>query len=140
MLDFRQAYIDEREELAKAVSKLLVSVPDPASEVDPAHAKSEIEKAVQQIKKAVRRLEKAGRSRDIVWLKRSVWVLGGVGAAATGAYLLPLYAWLFTALSGLGIGAATAVTRSGVSTEFAYLQHLQSTFPDAAWPSATPAT
>lgn len=40
-----------------------------------------------------------------------------------------LYAWLFTALSGLSVGAATVVTRTVISTEFAYLQHLQSTFP-----------
>jgi hypothetical protein len=140
VLDFRQAYTGEREELAGAVRKLLLSVPDPASEADPAQAQEEIAKAVQQIKKAVQRLEKAGHSNGIIWLKRSLWVLGGLGTAAAGAYLLPLYGWLFTALSGLGIGAATAVTRPGVSTEYAYLQHLQSIFPGATWPSAAPTT
>ena len=44
---------------------------------------------------------------------------------------------LFTALSGLGISVATVVTRAGVSTDFAYLPHLQSTFPTAPWPTAT---
>lgn len=133
VIKFRQAYADEREQLTVAVRKLLlqVSVPDPASESDPAQVQREIEKAVKQIKKSVQQLEKAGHSAGIVWLKRSLLVLGGLGAAAAGAYLLPVYAWLFTALSGLGIGAATAVTRAGVSTEFAYLQQLQSTFPGA---------
>ncbi len=139
VLDFRQAYTDEREELAGAVRKLLLSVPEPASEADPSQAQ-EIEQAVQQIEQAVKRLERAGHGSGILWLKRSLWVLGGLGAAAAGVYALPLYAWLFTALSGLGIGVATVVTRTGVSTEFAYLQHLQSTFPGATWPSTTSTT
>jgi hypothetical protein len=140
VLDFRHAYTDERESLAGAVRKLLLSLPDPASGTDLAQAQYEIEKAVQHVKKAVRRLEKAGHAGGILWLKRSLWVLGGAGVAAAGVYALPVYGWLFTVLSGLGIGGATAVTRTGVSTEFAYLQHLKSTFPDATWPSATPAT
>jgi hypothetical protein len=111
VIKFRQAYADEREQLAVAVRKLLLqmSVPDPASESDPAQAQREIEKAVHQIKKSVQQLAKGGHSEGIVWLKRSLLVLGGLGAAAAGVYLLPLYVWLFTALSGLGIGAASGI-------------------------------
>ena len=36
----------------------------------------------------------------------------GYGAAAAGAYALPEYGWLFTALSSLGISVATVVTRA----------------------------
>ena len=103
MLDFRQAYSDEREELVRAVLKLLLSVQQPTSEAESALGKDEIDKAVQQIEKAVQQLEKAGHSNKIIWLKRSLWVLGGLGAAAAGAVAPPLSAWLFTAFSGFGI-------------------------------------
>jgi len=140
VLEFREVYASEREELAQAVRKLLLrlSVPDPASGADPAQAREAIEKAVQQIKKAVQQLEKAGYSSGMVWLKRSLLVLGGMGAAAAGAFVPPVYAALFMALSTLGIGTVPAVTRTGVTTEFAYLQQLGSIFPGATWPSATP--
>jgi hypothetical protein len=75
---------------------------------------------------------------DALWLKRSVWVLGAFGAAPAGTVVPPLYASLLVAMSGPGISVATAVTRPGVPTEFAYLQHLQAAFSDAAWPSAPP--
>jgi hypothetical protein len=132
VLDFREAYEDERKELAGAVRKLLLSAADPVSEADPARVQ-------RKIKRAVRQMEHAGRSRGIVWVKRSLWALGGLGAAAIAHYELPTYDWLLTVLSGLGISVATVVTRPGVSTEFAYLQHLRSTFPSAPWPTATPA-
>ena len=140
VLKFREAYNGERDELAAAVRKLLVSVPDPAGGADPAQARAEIEKAVQQIRQAVRQLERAGHGRKIVWRKQSLLVLGGLGAAAGSVAVPPLFAALLVALSALGLGAATVVTRPGVSKEYAYLQHLQSSFPDATWLSATPLT
>lgn len=140
VLDFREAYADERQELTTAVRKLLVSVRQPATDADSAQEKEEIKKAVQHIEKTVQQLEKAGHSRGIAWFKRSVWVLGAFGAAAAGTDVPPLYTALLMALSGLGISVATTVTRPGVSTEFAYLQHLQAALPDAAWPSSPPAT
>jgi hypothetical protein len=133
VLDFRQAYDDERKELAGAVSKLLLATLDPAGEADPVQVQ-------RKIKKAVRQMEKAGSSRGILWLERSLWALAGLGAAAAGKYALPTDDWLFAALSGLGISVATVVTRTGVSTEFAYLQHLRSTLPNASWPTAAPTT
>jgi hypothetical protein len=133
VLDFREACADEREELAVAVRKLLLSASGQAGDRDPASIQDEI-------KKAVRRLEKAGHSRGILWLKRSLWVFVGMGAAAAGAHGLPQDDWLFTTLAGLSINAATTVIRAGVSTDFAYLQHLRSTFPGASWPTAPAAT
>jgi hypothetical protein len=65
VLDFREAYSDEREELARAVLKLLLSVQQPISEAESALGRDEIGKAVQQIRKAVQRLEKAGHSNKI---------------------------------------------------------------------------
>lgn len=79
VLEFRDAYADEREELAAAVHKLLLSASGQAGDADPASMQDEIKKAVQ-------RLEKAGRSRRILWLKRSVWVLASMGAAAAGTH------------------------------------------------------
>ncbi len=140
VLKFREAFNGERNQLSEAVSKLLVSVPDPAEVADPAIACAEIEKALQQIRHAVRQLEKAAHGSGIIWLKRSLLVLGGLGAAAGSVAVPPMFAALLVALSGLGIGAATVVTRPGVSNEFAYLQHLQSKFPGASWPSAAPLT
>lgn len=134
VLKFRDAYPEEREKLAREVSKLLVLVPDPADETDPGQARAEIAKTVRTIEKAVKQLNKASRSSDITWVERSLWALGGLGLAGAAASAGPL-GWLFTALSGLGIGISTVVTRPSVSTEFAYLQHLQSAFPGAAWRS-----
>lgn len=133
VLEFRDAYDDERQELARAVRKLLLSMSEPGDEADPVAVQQHIEKAVQ-------RLERAGHSRGILWIERSLWAFGGLGAAAAGAYALPHYGWLFTALSGLGISVATVVTRAGVFTDFAYLQHLRSTFPATPWPTATAIT
>lgn len=133
VLEFRDAYADERQELARAIRKLLMSMAEPGDHADPAAVQLHIEKAVQ-------RLEQAGRARGILWLKRSLWAFAGMGAAAAGAYAPPQYGWLLSALSGLGISVATVVTRTGVSTEFAYLQHLRSTFPSAPWPTATSTT
>jgi hypothetical protein len=130
VLEFRDAYADERQELAQVVRKLLMSMAEPGDEADPVAVQ-------QQIQKAVQRLEQAGHARGIIWLKRSLWAFAGMGAAAAGAYALPHYGWLLTALSGLGISVATVTTRTGVSTEFAYLQHLRSTFPSAPWPTGT---
>lgn len=109
--------------------RLLLSTSGPGDEADPVAVQQHIEKAVQ-------RLERAGHSHGILWMERSLWAFTGMGAAA-GAYALPHYSWLFTALSSLGISVATVVTRAGVSTDSAYLQHLRSTFPTAAWPTAT---
>jgi hypothetical protein len=128
VLDFRDAYDDERQELARAMRKLLLFMSEPGGEADPVAVQQQIEEAVQ-------RLERAGHSRGILWMERSLWAFAGLGAAAAGAYALPLYGWLFTALSGLGISVATVVTRAGVATDFAYLQHLRSTFPTAPWPT-----
>jgi hypothetical protein len=138
VLEFREAYKDERQELARAVRKLLLSMSemDRSRGSEPGHEADPV--AVQQhIEKAVKRLERAGRSRGILWMERSLWAFAGLGAAAAGAYAAPDYGWLFTALSGLGISVATVVTRAGASTDFAYLQHLRSTFPTALWPTAT---
>ena len=140
VLKFREAFSGERNELAGAVRKLLVSVPDPDEVADPARACAEIEKALQQIRQAVRQLEKAGHGSGIVWLKRSLLVLGGLGAAAGSVAVPPLFAALLVALSSLGIGAATVVTRPGVSNEFAYLQHLQSSSPAPVGPRPLPLT
>jgi hypothetical protein len=90
----------------------------------------------QQIEKAVMRLQRAGQSRGILWVQRGLCVFAGMGATAAGAYAAPHYEWLFSALSGLGISVAPVVTRAGVSTDFAYLQRLRSTFPTSSWPSA----
>lgn len=79
MLDFRDAYADEREELAGAVRKLLLSASGPVGEPNPASVQKGMEKAA-------RRLEKAGRSCGILWLKRSLWVVAGMGAAATAQH------------------------------------------------------
>lgn len=133
ILDFREAYADEREELALAVRKLLLSASGQAGNADPARLQDDI-------KKAVRRLEKAGRSRKIVWLKRSLWVLASMGLAAAGAHLLPQDDWLFGTMADLGINVATADIRTGAPTEFAYLQHLRSSFPGTSWPAAPAAT
>jgi hypothetical protein len=96
-----------------------------------------MEKAVRQIKHAVQELERAGRSSGIVWMKRSLLVLGAFGAASASAFVPPVFAALLMALSALGIGAAPTVTRAGVTSEFAYLQQLQAVFPDATSPAAT---
>jgi hypothetical protein len=142
VLEFREAYTSEREELARAVRKLLLqlSAPDQNSAADPDQAREAMGTAVQQIKKAVQELEKAGRSSGIVWLKRSLLVLGGLGAASASAFVPPVYAALLMAVSALGIGTAPALTRTGVTSEFAYLQQLQSVFPDTIWPAATQTT
>jgi hypothetical protein len=66
-------------------------------------------------------------------------VLGAIGVAAAGMYALPGYAWLMNTLAGLGTGVSTVVTRPGTSTEFAYLQRLEATFPDATWRTETSA-
>jgi hypothetical protein len=50
----------------------------------------------------------------------------------------PLPAAILVVLSSLGIGVAPVVTRTGVSSEFAYLQHVRSIFPDATWLSTAP--
>jgi len=132
VIEFRDAYDDERQELARAVRKLILSMSEPGDEADPVAVQ-------QQIEKAVLRLERAGHGRGILWMQRSLWAFSGMGAAAAGAYAPPQYGWLFTALSSLGISVATVATRAGVSTDFAYLQHLRSTFPGTPWPTA-PAT
>jgi hypothetical protein len=106
---------------------------EPGDEADPVAVQQQIEKAVQ-------RLERAGHGRGILWIERSLWAFAGMGAAAAGRYALPQYGWFFTALSSLGISVATVVTRAGVSTDLAYLQHLRSTFPTASWPKATATT
>lgn len=129
VLEFRDAHADERQELARAVRKLLLSVSEPGDEADPVVVQQQIEGAVQ-------RLERAGHSHGILWAERSLWAFAGMGAAAAGVYALPQYGWLSTALSGLGISVATVVTRAGVSTDFAYLQHLRSAFPGTPWPRA----
>lgn len=131
MLQFRDAYADERQELAQAVRKLLLSMSQGDNEADPVAVRRHIEKSVE-------RLERSGRDHGILWLKRSLWALVGIDAAGAGT-LAPHYSWVFNALSSLGISVATVVTRPGVSTEFAYLQHLRATFPETAWP-APPAT
>ncbi|MGH3224354.1 MAG: hypothetical protein ACRDPY_37670 [Streptosporangiaceae bacterium] len=134
VLEFREAYDDERQELARAVRKLLMSMSEPGDEADPLVVQKQIEKAVLQ-------LERAGHHRGILWIKRSLWAFAGMGAAAAGAHAPPQYNWLFTALSSLGISVATVVTRAGVSTDYAYLQHLRSTFPPSTpWPTATATT
>jgi hypothetical protein len=142
VLQFREAYTTQREELARAVRMLLLqlSVPYPSSGSDPEQTREAVEKAVQRIKKAVQELEKASHSGGIVWLKRGLLVLGGLGAASAAAFVPPVAAAVLMALSALGIGAAPAVTRTGVTTDFTYLQQLQSIFPDSTWPSASPTT
>jgi hypothetical protein len=130
VLKFRLAYPDEREQLAQAVRQLLIAPSGPTREADPVAVQEEI-------KKAVRQLEKAGDQNGIVWVKRSLLVLGAIGAAAAGTFLLPEANWLLTTLAGLGMGVSTVVARPGVSTEFAYLQQLQCAFPDATWRTGT---
>lgn len=140
VLQFREACTSEREELARAVRKLLLelSVPNPDSGSDPEQTREAVEIAVQRIKKAVQKLEKARHSGGIVWLKRGLLVLGGLGAASAAAFVPPMAAGALTAVSALGIGVAPIVTRTGVTTDFTYLQQLQSIFPGTSWPSARP--
>ena len=76
----------------------LVSVPEPTDGTDPDQAVAEIAKTVRQIEKAAKRLDKARHSTGITWLQRSLWALGGLGAAAAAGPAGS--AWLFTALSG----------------------------------------
>jgi len=133
VLEFRDAYDDERQELARAVRKLLLSMSEPGDDADPVAVQ-------QQIEKAVLRLERAGHGRGILWMERSLWAFAGMGAAAAGVYASPEYGWLFSTLSSLGISIATVITRPGVSTDLAYLQHLRSTFPSTPWPKATVTT
>ena len=78
MLEFRDAYDDERQELARAVRKLLLYMSGPGDEADPAAVQQQIEKAVQ-------RLKRAGHGRGILWTERSLWAFAGLGAAAAGA-------------------------------------------------------
>lgn len=130
VLEFREAYGEERQELAGAVRKLILSMSGPGDDADPLAIQQHIEKAVQ-------RLERAGHGRGILWMERSLWAFVGIGAAAAGAYGLPHESWLFNALSSLSISVATVVTRAEASTEFAYLQHLRSTFPGTHWPTTT---
>ena len=133
VLRFRAAYHDEREELAQAVLKLLVAASSPTGNADPVAVQKTIKNAVGQVKTA-------GHREGIVWVKRSLLVLGAIGIAAAGFYALPGYAWLANTLAGLGTGIAPVVTRPGTSTEFAYLQCLEATFPDAIWASGKPIT
>lgn len=91
VLAFRDAYSDERQELARAVRKLVLSMSEPDDEADPMAVE-------QQIEKAVMRLERAGQSRGILWVQRGLCVFAGMGAAAAGAYAAPNYEWLFSAL------------------------------------------
>lgn len=140
VLGFREAYAEEREELAGAVRKLLLSVHQPGAEASPRQETDEIEKSVKHIRKAVQELEKAGHSRGIPWVRRSVWVLGGLSAAVASTAVPPIYTALLAALSGLGVSVGTTITRQGTSTEYTYLQHLQAAFPDATWPSRPPTT
>jgi hypothetical protein len=63
VLQFRDAYEDERQELAHAVLKLMLSMSEPGDEADPVAVQQHIEKAVQ-------RLERAGHDRGILWMKR----------------------------------------------------------------------
>jgi len=142
VLQFREAYPTQREELARAVRRLLLqlSVPYPNSGSDPEQMREAVEKAVQDIKRAVQELEKASHSGGIVWLKRGLLVLGGLGAASAAAFVPPVAAGVLMAVSALGIGVVPAVTRTGVTTDFTYLQQLQSIFPSATWPSARPTT
>ena len=107
VLEFREAYDDERQELARAVRQFLLSMSEPGEEADPAALQQQIETAVQ-------RLQRVGHSCAILWTERSLWAFGGMGAAAAGAYALPDYGWLLTALSSLGISVAAVVTRPGV--------------------------
>jgi hypothetical protein len=136
VLAFREIYTDERKELAGAVNKLLfgLSVLDPAAGTDPAQAQELIDEALRQIKKAVRQMEKAAHRNGIVWLKRSLLVLGGLGVAGASAFVPPVFAALLMAVSALGIGVAPAVTRTGISTQYTYLQQLSSAFPGTVWP------
>lgn len=128
VLKFRAAHSDELEELTREVRQLLEAASDPTGQADPVAVQKKIKKAVGQV-------EKAGHGDNITWVKRSLLVLGAIGAAAASTYLLPGAAWLLNTLAGLGTGVSTVVTRPGVSTEFAYLQRLQVAFPDATWPN-----
>ncbi len=130
VLKFRVAYADERQELNRAVGKLIDGASDPTGQADPGAV-------LKEIKAAVRQLEKAGHSDDIVWVKRGLLVLGAIGVAAAGVYVLPVAAWLLTTLAGLGIGVATVVTRPEASSEFAYLQALRTSF-GADWQKGIP--
>lgn len=88
----------------------------------------------------MRQLEKAGHGDGIVWLKRSLLVLGGLGVAGASALVPPVFAALLMAVSALGISVVPAVTRPGVTPGFTYLQQLSSVFPETAWPSPAPGT
>lgn len=138
VLDFREAYAAEREELAAAVRRLLLPLQHPPDSGHQSGDRAEIERAVRHIQKAVAQLEKAGHGNGILWLKRSLWVLGGLGVAAAATAVPPLYAALFMTLSSLGVGVTTTLTRPGVSTEYNYLQHLQAILPDTTWPVPQP--
>lgn len=52
VLEFRDAYDDERQELTRTVRKLLLDMSGPGDEADPAEVQRRIKKAVQRLKRA----------------------------------------------------------------------------------------
>jgi hypothetical protein len=134
VLKFRDDYEDERTRLRLALYRLFKELEGIGNPAD-----LQVVVAVE-IKDAVREMEKALRGRKLAWIKRGLYALVGLGAAAAPPLAGASAAIAASAgvASGAAINLATSQTRNQVPGEFAYLHDLQKTFPGAA-PPASPA-
>jgi hypothetical protein len=132
VLRFRDDYQDERTRLRMALHRL-------CKELEGVGGPDEVAAAVRlEIADALRDMEAALRGRKLAWVKRGLWMLVGVAAAAAAPHAgaVPVVGEELTVAasvaSGIAITLATNVTRSRVRGEFAYLHDLGRVFPEAA--------
>jgi Family of unknown function (DUF6236) len=127
VLRFRDDYEDERARLRVALYRLFKELEDIGNPAD-------LQAAVAlEITDAVRDLEAALRGRRLVWIKRGLYALVGLGAAAGAAHVSEVSVPAMVG-SGIAINLATSQTRNQVPGQFAYLHHLHKTFPSATPP------